>query len=238
MKTCNQFTNVAALALFLLFGATLLAWSQGGHAAPITGIASPGQPILIDWSGQADNDATGVKILNQEVSGDNGISIELLPNNPLQNLLKPEGFVLLDNTLRVTSTNSAGKRRMRIRMDFGRYGGRAGLRDLGIRANTIRILRADRASGRWVRAVRRINEKRFADVRYLRALRADFVLGHHGFDRDKQFAWAVTDTRGDQYFTLAGLANVPVPAAWLLFVSGSGLMWLVTRKRRQSVAAL
>lgn len=237
MNICNQSAKAPALALFLLFGSSLLAWSQGGHASPITGIASPGQPILIDWSGQQDDD-TGVKVLNQEVSGDNSLSIELLQNDPVLNLPGPEGFVLLDNTLRVTSTNPAGKRRIRIRMDFGRY-----LRDgslSGIRANSIRLLRTDNpVSGRWLPAVRRINEERIADVRYLRVLEDDdFVLGHHGIDLKRAFAWAITDTRGDQFFAIGGLAVIPVPAAWLLFLSGSGLMWLVTRKRRQPVTAL
>lgn len=234
MKTCRHYATLPGLALLLVVGAGLLAWSLPGQAMRVTGIASPGQPVLIDLSGQDDDD-TGVTVLNQESSAVNEISIELLQNDPILKLPGPEGFVLLDNTLRVSATNPGGKRRIRIRMDYARYE-RIGLRRLGIRADTIRLLRADLASGRWSRAVRRINEQRIADIAYRRALKPDFILGHHGFDKDNQFAWAVTDTRGDQFFALGGLAVVPLPAAWLLFLSSSGLIWLVSRKRRASAS--
>ena len=221
------------LPLLLLFGASLSGWSQVGHAMKIT--ATPGQATLLDLGDATDADDTGIKILNREQTPFD-VEIELLANDPVLNLPTPDGFVLLDNTLRVTPTNPAGKRRIRIRMDFGRYL-RAG-RIAGIRADSIRLLRAnERFSGRWLPAVRRINEQRIADIRYLRTLEdEDFVLGHHGIDLKRQFAWAITDTGGTQYFAIGGVV-VPLPAAWLLFLSGSGLLMIVSRKRRKPVTA-
>lgn len=221
------------LPLVLLLGTSLSGWSHSGNAMKITTV--PGQPIVLDLGDPSDADDTGVKILNQEQNPFD-VEIELLRNDPVLNLPTPDGFVLLDNTLRVTSTNPAGKRRIRIRMDFGRYL-RAG-RIPGIRADSIRLLRAnERFSGRWLPAVRRINEQRIADVRYLRILEDDdFVLGHHGIDLKREFAWAITDTGGTQYFAIGGVV-VPLPAAWLLFLSGSGLLFMVSRNRRKPVTA-
>lgn len=210
-----------------------IGWSGGGFAAPVSVQIAPSPggsaPVLLDWSGQADADETGVLV--EDRTGNGGqVAIELFPGASQFNLQTPDGFVLLDNTLRVNSSLPAGGSRIRLRIAYERLG----IRIANVRANTIRILRADIAGGRWIRAVDGIRDLVNADVRYLRGIRTDFILGHHGVDNQNEFAWAVLDSSGDQYFALAGLTNVPLPAAWLMFLSGSGLLLMVTRKKSRS----
>ena len=172
-----------------------------------------------------------VKNLSQDIETAD-IGIELLGGPNPFNLVVPDGFVLLDNTLKVNSGLLPGGRRLRARMDLGRYGGRASLRQQGIRINSLRLLRADFDSGRWIRAVDAIREKRRADIRFLTAVRADFVLGHYGIDPQQDFVWAVLDTSGEQFFAIAGLRAVPLPAAGLLFLAGSGLLLAFSRRHQ------
>jgi len=230
MKLVNFFSRTGCRLVAFLLGLGLVTGVGLIHAAPVIIDVAPNQPVFADWNDAVDDD-TGVLV--EKLSGGGGrLTIELL-DEPGFTLPTPDGFLLLDNTLFVKPELEAGGRRMRIRIDYQRFGGRAGLRDFGIRANTIRILRADRNDGRWIRAVNGIRATN-ADIRYLRARRADFTLGHHGFDEQKEFAWAVVDTQGAQYYALGGLANVPLPAAWLLFITGSGLLLMVSRKTARS----
>ncbi len=230
MRIFNNFNRALRRLVALILGLGLVTGVGLIHAAPVIVDVGINTSVIANWSNAVDDD-TGVRL--QNLSNQSGkLSIELL-DNPGSSLAPPEGFLLLDNSLFVNPGLEAGARRMRIRMDYGRFGGRAGLRDIGIRANTIRILRADFNSRRWVRAVNGIRATNVR-ARYLGARRADFILGHHGFDKQKEFAWAVLDTQGAQYYALGGLTNVPLPAAWLLFISGSGLLLMVSRKKSKT----
>lgn len=227
MKLFNCSSRTGRRLVAFMLGLGLVSGASLIQAAPLVIDVGPTLPVIADWSGAGDDDDTGVRL--QKLGGAGGnLSIELL-NDPGFSFAAPQGFQLLDNTLFVKPELAAGGRRMRIRMDYGR----AGLRRLGIRANTLRILRADFNTRRWVRAVNGIRATNVR-ARYLGARRADFTLGHHGFDQQKEFAWAVLDTKGAQYYALGGLTNVPLPAAWLLFITGSGLLLMVSRKTSKS----
>ena len=238
----SNFHSIKSQILKLITGCVLAIWACAAYAEPISVLIGPAEenpePILIDWTADEDADETGVLI--QNLSDQKGqVTIELLTGMPEgvippEGLKTPEGFKLLDTTLYVKSELMAGARRIRARMDYGRFG-RAGLRELGIRANSLRLMRADFESKRWIRAVRSIVETERADIRYFGGREfgrgADFILGHHGFDDKNEFVWAVMDSSGEQYFAIGGLTAVPIPAAWLLFVTGSGLLFIAGRRR-------
>ena len=185
----------------------------------------------------ADGDDTGIRVLNLAPQGGK-VKVSIESGARDFNLALPDGFLLLDNTLHVTSDLQPGGLRLRPRLDFGRYGGRAGIRARGIRVGSLRVLRADFASGRWIRAIDSIRaldfnrERVLVERRFLRALKTEPVIGNYGIDLQKEFAWAVVNTSGDQYFALGGLGQVPLPAAWMLFLSGTGLLAWSARRRR------
>lgn len=185
------------------------------------------KPYIVDLSGDpTDSDFTGLQLLNLS---DVGGSVSLATMNQLPNLdlKQPQGFKLLDLTLQVNSTLPAAGRRLQIRFDYGR----ANLRRAGIRAGSLRLLRADIRAGRWLPAVRAIRDGRRADIRYITG-GADFKLGHFGNDTDKQYVWAVLDSSGDQLFAIAG-KPVPLPAAGVFLASGLGALILSARRRRR-----
>ena len=231
MKHKSNFRSISR-ALTLITGCILALCAGAIHAAAITVVIEPSsagsEPVLIDWTGEADADDTGVLIENL-TDKEGEVSMELLPGLP-DGLETPEGFKLLDNSLYVNSSLTAGGRRIRARMDYARFG-RAGLREMGIRANTLRLMRADFKSARWIRAVRSIVDIGRAEIRYLGGRQPSYILGHHGFDEKNEFVWAIMDSSGEQYFAIAGLTAVPIPAAWLLFITGSGLLYITGRRR-------
>ena len=211
-------------------GIALVLWA--GAVLPVA--IDPGQDltILLD----SGNDNTGVRILNQSDTGGEVTlqQVSIGGEDKLKNLQAPAGFRLLDNSLFVQSTLPSGKRRAGIRIGYERLG-RAGIRRAGIRIGSLRLLRADIARERWLPAQERILDQGRANIRRIRGL-ATLRLGNYGLDRDRQNVWAVTDLGGNQYFAIGGLAAVPLPAAWLLFLSASGALFLVTRRRDRQPA--
>ena len=219
-------TSASLTAISIQAGASFLEFDIGGI----------GEDRLLNPADPAGGDDTGIRVINLAPQGGT-VRVSLESGARDFNLALPDGFLLLDNTLHVTSDLLPGGRRLRARVDFGRYG-RAGIRAMGIRVGSLRVLRADFASGRWIRAIDSIRafdfnqERVLVERRFLTALRANPVIGNYGIDLQKEFAWAVVNTSGDQYFALGGLSQVPLPAAWILFLSGSGLLAWSTRRRR------
>lgn len=219
LRSRSRATVIAALA------AIAIGAGAPGFAAPVDFAPGDLKSVLVN----PNDTRTGVRIDYQ--SGQGGrVDLQQLSisNQPLlSNLQTPSGFKLLDTTLFVDSTLTTGVRRIRARIGYRR----ADVRALGIRANSLRLLRADIAGGRWLRAVSRIRDQGRATIRYLPATVANLRLGNHGFDATNKSVWAVTDLRGPQYFAIGGLNPIPLPAAWILFLSGSGLLLMLNRRR-------
>lgn len=228
MNTVSRFKPLVWGVLFIAGGLA----SQGMAASVKVQVEPASQyakPYTGDLSGDAaDADDTGFQVLNlTEQAG--SVSMSMVESPPALKGGAPKGFKLLDKSLLVSSTLPEAGRRLQIRFDFGRYN----LRRAGIRANSIRLLRADIRMGRWIPAIRAIRDVRRADIRYIDGARADLKLGHYGIDHKNQYAWAVIDASGDQYFTLAG-KPVPLPAAGALLFSGVGALALIGRLRRRA----
>ena len=225
MQLIKSVSLTKRFAVRSMLGISLVLWA--GAALPVT--VGPGQQLDIFLDSVNPN--TGVSVLNQSTSaGEVSLKqVSIAGDDKLRNLQAPAGFRLLDNSLFVESTLPSGKRRAGIRIGYERLG-RAGIRRAGIRVGSLRLLRADIARERWLPAQQRILNKRRADIRRIRGL-ATLRLGNYGFDKNNQNVWAVTDLGGSQYFAIGGLAIVPLPAAWLLFLSASGALFLVSRRR-------
>lgn len=212
----------------MAFTPSLLASQVASVKVQVEPSSQYSKPYTGDVSGDpSDADDTGFQVLNlSDVAG--SVSMTQFDALPPLNVSAPKGFKLLDTSLLVSSTLPTAGRRLQIRYDFGRYN----LRRAGIRAGSLRLLRADIRMGRWIPAIRAIRDLQRADIRYIDGGRADLKLGHHGIDHQNQYVWAVLDTSGDQYFALAG-SPVPVPAAGALLFSGLGALVLLGRARRR-----
>ena len=57
-----------------------------------------------------------------------------------------------------------------------------------------RLMRLDEETGRWGRAVDAIRARRNADIRWMGDSEPDGILGHHGYNNENGFVWAVLDT--------------------------------------------
>ena len=134
----------------------------------------------------------------------------------------------MDGTLSVQSNIPAGELRVRYRMEYLR----ADLRRTGVRANSIRMLRRDVPGARWVRATNSI--RRQTPIRYLRDERADFVLGHHGYLREKRYVWAVMDVNSEYAIGGAVPVGVPLLIPILLIATGAGIGLLGLKSLRRA----
>ena len=234
MKPSHQGRRWRRFAWLAVAGCAAFSWNQAGHAMPIDALIDPNatQPLRLDWGAGG-----GTGILLQNPPGVGGkVSIELL-DGPAPPLAAPDGFVLLDNTLRVSSSLPSEGLRMRasmgIRVGQGR---RIPVRLRGLRPDSLRLLRADFASGRWIRAINSIRARERADIRMITDGRADFTLGHFGIDSVRQTVWAVVDTSGEQLFAI-GAKRVPEPVGWLLLVTGAAFFAVARRRTRAEARA-
>ena len=187
-------TDIHRTWVVVLVLASLVLLPAGSFAASQQVSVGSGEDVLIDLSGDPnDSNDTAVRIKN--LSQNSGEVIVDFISGPqgsgADGASVQTGFALVDGTLSVQSNIPAGELRVRYRMEYLR----ADLRRTGVRANSIRMLRRDVPGARWVRATNSI--RRQTPIRYLRDERADFVLGHHGYLREKRYVWAVMDVNSE-----------------------------------------
>ena len=144
---------------------------------------------------------------------------------PTKGVKVPLGFVLLDGTLQIDSEIPAGQVRAQIRI---RYDG-ARVRERVERK--LRLLRLRDGGDTWVRARRALRAD--VDVRFLRDVRADGILGHFGVDRERKIVWGVLDVTST--YAIGALAAIPEPVSYALVVSGLALVGVAARGRRRRV---
>lgn len=179
---------------------------------------------VVSLSNQADDD-TGVRVRNKgQQTG--SISIERLPGPPANSSTigspYPTPFQMIDQTLvRINSTGiPAGDLRVQVRIEYGR----GMLRRLGLREQTMHVMKLDPRRRTWFPAV-------FANgagvpLQFLPGRSADFVEGHFGIDLRRRYAWVVNSTQSD--YSLAGAVPEPVSAALVLL----GTFALLGRRAR------
>jgi hypothetical protein len=196
-------------------------------------VVEAGQTVFLDENGSqvVQPTRTGVTFKNLS-SGQGQVSVQFLPGPAL----RPGdgvggGFLLLDGTLRVSSSLPARRQLVRIRMGYdGRRLARAGARESSVRLLRRRAI-PGRTAGRWLPAIRAV-QGRYDIVRYPDMSPGRFPgnVGNHGFDRRNQFVWAYLDVTSD--YGVGALA-VAEPASLAFLVSGVGLL-VLRRVRRHS----
>jgi len=205
----------------------LLGVAAPANAVPQEFELEPLAEALIDLSGDPkDADDTALRIKN--LSDNPGlVTVDFDSKAGLgQDDTVASGFALIDGTLIVTSDIPAGKLRARYRVEAD---ARALVR-AGIRADGARMLRRDVRTGRWRPAIRAMEGR--ADVRYLRDMRADFELGHHGFSKDAEYVWAVIDVNSRYAAGGSTMPSVPILGPLVLVGLGAALLAAAARAHR------
>ena len=210
---------IFVVALLSQVASTHNTYAQSFISDPI----APEQEIFFTLStGQSDDD-TAIRFRNlSPASGE--IQAERVFGPTLgQGQTVAEGFVLLDNYLRIATDIPQGQKRMLVRMEVDLREVRA----RRIRADSLRIMRFDENTRHWGRAIRAIRDGRARqNARFIRG-RAQFFLGRYGIDPIRRTVWATVDVTSS--YAIGGIP-VPEPMALMCFSSGAGLL-LLSRRR-------
>lgn len=198
------------------------------EGAPPSFVIKPDTLYTGDMSDDfTDKDETGFQIYSDPENSEGQVVVDWIPTPDAQ---IDNGFVLLDNTLRVQTDLTAGSYRLGLRRAFVR----SNIRAAGIRARSLRVFRLrqiGREQVRWeaVPAYKRIAKRGRADIRRIFG-RSTFKLGNYGIALQDQYAWSVIDNGG--YFAIGGLM-VPEPSTWVLLGTGLTGLYLTRRGRRK-----
>jgi len=135
----------------------------------------------------------------------------------------PEGFVLLDGTLGITTDIPDGQMTLQVRIAYDPNELRAIGWDGTKRPSMIRLIKGDSHS--YWRPIEDVIRLRGLSARR-KMTPADFTLGHYGADLDNEYVWAVIDVPG----TFA--IGIPEPASLACLIGGVGALMLRRRRRR------
>lgn len=205
----------------------LLVSPRGVHAQSSGVTVPPDSNVLIDLSDDPEDDNnTGILFGNRSLAKAPGtVQVKQFFGPPLgKDQTLPDGFVLLDNYLHVTTNIPQGEKRMLVRMEYDIRQVRA----RRIRVNSLRVLRLRDGGTHWRRAYRAIRDNRARqNARFIRD-RAQFILGRYGVDEARRNVWATVDVSSN--YAIGGIP-VPEPAALACIGAGVGLL-LIGRPRR------
>ena len=183
----------------------------------------------LDWTGDTgDADNTGITLWNRS-DAPATVSIEYLPVNPPGD--PPEGFLLLDGTLRVdTGALGDGDLRMLVVREYDPVRARR----KRLKRERMSVMRRDRARAKYRRArclVRPMltRKKRLvAEIRLALRRKEAGLLGSRGIDLTNTCVWAVVDKSSD---FVAGGEVIPEPVSLACVVGGLGVLVLGRRRR-------
>jgi hypothetical protein len=208
--TTNRFISHGVLALvavgLLLTAASTAAGSTGIRTFYIDEAAGEtGYTIEADWS------QTGVPQATWDW------------DPPITQAYPPQGFIMLDGTLEITTAIPDGQMALCVRIAYDPNELRAIGWD-GKKPPSMARKRMMDQSPKW---------RLIADVIRLRGLPArrkmgpaDLTLGHYGVDLDNEYVWAVIDVPG----TFA--IGIPEPASLACLVGGLGVLAMRRSRRR------
>ncbi|MEX0886495.1 MAG: PEP-CTERM sorting domain-containing protein [Phycisphaeraceae bacterium] len=220
-------THLMTMALAIGVLSTGPVFGQGQGVERSVGPAGEGNDEVLLELDPNGIDATGLRFRNlSEQSGTVSISRSNEPLPTLATIGSPydEPFRMIDNTLLEIDTSAFADGRMRLRIRMG-YEGRV-IRQAGLRARTLHLMRFHRRWDCWQPAVFAIRDVRRMDFRFFPNRQADFTLGHFGVDQENQYVWAVIDTNGTY-----AIAGVPEPATMSLMFAAGGLAVMLHRRR-------